>query len=59
MAYDEGLAERIRDVLGEVPVWDEKKMFGGLGFMIGGTWSAGSAVTASWPAWVRTPTRKP
>ena len=36
MAYDEGLAERIREILGEVPVWDEKKMFGGLGFMIAG-----------------------
>lgn len=33
MAYDEGLAERIRDVLGDHPAITEKKMFGGLAFM--------------------------
>lgn len=32
MAYDEGLAERIREVLGRSPV-DEKKMFGGIAFL--------------------------
>ena len=37
MAYDEELAERIRDLLGpELPETVEKKMFGGLGFLIGG-----------------------
>jgi len=37
MAYDEELAERIRDLLGPVlPEAVEKKMFGGLGFLIGG-----------------------
>mgnify|MGYP002621296226 CR=1 FL=1 len=36
MAYDEGLAERIREVLGETPDLTEKKMFGGLAFMLGG-----------------------
>jgi len=37
MAYDEELAERIRDLLGPVlPDTVEKKMFGGLGFLIGG-----------------------
>jgi hypothetical protein len=41
MAYDEGLAERIRDVMGEVAVWDEKKMFGGLGFLIAGNMVCG------------------
>ncbi len=41
MAYDEGLAERIREVLGNVPAWDEKKMFGGLGFMIAGNMVCG------------------
>lgn len=35
MAYDEGLAERIRDVVGTRGVV-EKKMFGGLCFMLRG-----------------------
>jgi TfoX/Sxy family transcriptional regulator of competence genes len=36
MAYDEELADRIRTLLGDVSGLTEKKMFGGLGFMIGG-----------------------
>jgi TfoX/Sxy family transcriptional regulator of competence genes len=36
MAYDEELADRIRAQLGDRPDLTEKKMFGGLGFMIGG-----------------------
>ncbi len=36
MAYDEGLAERIRNVLNDVPDVAEKKMFGGLCFMVSG-----------------------
>jgi hypothetical protein len=36
MAYDEVLAERIRDLLAEEPDVDEKKMFGGLAFLIRG-----------------------
>jgi len=36
MAYDEELAERIRALLGDRADLTEKKMFGGLGFMIGG-----------------------
>ena len=36
MAYDEGLAERLRDVLSEHPNLTEKKMFGGLAFMLNG-----------------------
>ena len=36
MAYDEELAERIRALLGNRAGLTEKKMFGGLGFMIGG-----------------------
>jgi TfoX/Sxy family transcriptional regulator of competence genes len=36
MAYDEALAERIRSLLDAEPALTEKKMFGGLGFMIGG-----------------------
>ncbi len=36
MAYDEDLAERIRALLGDRADLTEQKMFGGLGFMIGG-----------------------
>jgi TfoX/Sxy family transcriptional regulator of competence genes len=36
MAYDEALADRIRDLLAGEPGLSEQKMFGGLGFMIGG-----------------------
>jgi TfoX/Sxy family transcriptional regulator of competence genes len=36
MAYDEELADRIRAQLGSRADLTEKKMFGGLGFMIGG-----------------------
>jgi hypothetical protein len=36
MAYDEALAERIRDSLVGEPALTEKKMFGGLAFLIGG-----------------------
>ena len=35
MAYDEDLAERIRGLLPDVTV-TEKKMFGGLAFLVGG-----------------------
>ena len=36
MAYDENLASRIRELVAAEPRLTEKKMFGGLGFMIGG-----------------------
>ena len=36
MAYDEELADRIRALLGDRPGLTEKKMFGGLAFLIGG-----------------------
>jgi TfoX/Sxy family transcriptional regulator of competence genes len=36
MAYDEELADRIRAQLGDRADLTEKKMFGGLGFMIAG-----------------------
>ncbi len=45
MAYDEALAGRIRALLGERPGLAEKKMFGGLAFLVGGN----MAVAAS--AW--------
>jgi TfoX/Sxy family transcriptional regulator of competence genes len=35
MAYDEALADRIRELLGEADV-TERKMFGGLAFLVGG-----------------------
>lgn len=36
MAYDEGLAELMRGDLGDFGDVDEKRMFGGLCFMLGG-----------------------
>jgi TfoX/Sxy family transcriptional regulator of competence genes len=36
MAYDEQLAARIRELLAGEPDLTEKKMFGGLAFLIGG-----------------------
>jgi TfoX/Sxy family transcriptional regulator of competence genes len=36
MAYDEDLADRIREVVGGEPGVSEKKMFGGLAFLLNG-----------------------
>ncbi len=36
MAYDDALADRIRDLISGEPLLTEQKMFGGLGFMLGG-----------------------
>ena len=36
MAYDEDLANRIRELLAQQPGVDEKPMFGGLAFLVGG-----------------------
>ena len=41
MAYDEDLAERIRDALVGVPEVTERKMFGGIAFMVGGNMAVG------------------
>jgi TfoX/Sxy family transcriptional regulator of competence genes len=41
MAYDELLAVRIRAALGTLPNLDEKKMFGGVCFLIDGNMVAG------------------
>lgn len=41
MAYDEELATRIRGVLAGEPGLVEKKMFGGVGFMIDGNMAVG------------------
>ncbi|MBC6448096.1 TfoX/Sxy family protein [Actinokineospora xionganensis] len=41
MAYDEGLATRVRDLVAELPGMVEKKMFGGLAFLFQGNMSVG------------------
>lgn len=41
MAYDEGLSQRIREILADQSGVIEKKMFGGLAFMINGHMSVG------------------
>src|SRR3954464_383584 len=41
MAYDEDLANRIRELLAGEAAVTEKKMFGGLAFLIGGNMSVG------------------
>ena len=41
MAYDEGLAQRIREELSTEQGLDEKKMFGGIGFLIDGNMACG------------------
>jgi TfoX/Sxy family transcriptional regulator of competence genes len=41
MAYDEQLAERIRGVLGDDPGIGERKMFGGVAFLLDGNMFVG------------------
>jgi TfoX/Sxy family transcriptional regulator of competence genes len=41
MAYDEGLAQRIRELLKDMPGLVEKKMFGGVGYMLHGNMACG------------------
>ena len=41
MAYDEGLAERVRNHLAGVDGVCEKEMFGGVGFMVNGNMACG------------------
>jgi hypothetical protein len=43
MAYDEDLANRIRELLADEPGVVEKKMFGGLAFLIGGNMSVSAS----------------
>ncbi len=42
MAYDPALADRIRDLLADTPGLVEKKMFGGIGWTIGGHMACGA-----------------
>lgn len=39
MAYDEELAARVRALIGDEPAVTEKRMFGGLAFLVGGNMS--------------------
>jgi TfoX/Sxy family transcriptional regulator of competence genes len=41
MAFDEALADRIRDVLASRPDLTERKMFGGIAFMLAGNMAVG------------------
>jgi TfoX/Sxy family transcriptional regulator of competence genes len=41
MAFDEELAGRVREVLAPRPELSERKMFGGIAFMIGGNMAVG------------------
>lgn len=43
MSFDEGLAERVRQLLTDTDAVTEKKMFGGLAFMIRGNMCCGVA----------------
>ena len=43
MAYDEALAARIRVLVGDAPDVTEKKMFGGLAFLVGGNMAIGAS----------------
>jgi len=41
MPYDEGLAQRVREILEEEPEFGEKKMFGGICFLLFGNMVCG------------------
>jgi TfoX/Sxy family transcriptional regulator of competence genes len=41
LAYDEGLAERVRGLLDEQPAVTERRMFGGLAFLVRGHMAVG------------------
>ena len=43
MAYDEDLANRIRELIGTEPGLTEKQMFGGLAFLINGNMSVSAS----------------
>jgi TfoX/Sxy family transcriptional regulator of competence genes len=45
MAYDLGLADRVRRILGGVTEFEERKMFGGLSFMVNGHMCCGVVKT--------------
>jgi TfoX/Sxy family transcriptional regulator of competence genes len=41
MAYDEALAARVQEALGDNPEISERKMFGGIAFMLSGNMAVG------------------
>lgn len=41
MAFDEGLVQRVTELLADNPYTTEKKMFGGMGFIISGNMCVG------------------
>lgn len=41
MAYDEGLATRVRELVGDEPGLAEKRMFGGLAMLVNGNMAVG------------------
>jgi hypothetical protein len=41
MAYDEGLAQRVTELLEEKPGFNEKKMFGGVCYLLNGNMACG------------------
>lgn len=41
MTYDEGLAQRVREAIGDREDLEEKRMFGGICFMVNGHMSCG------------------
>jgi hypothetical protein len=43
VAYDEDLANRIRELIASEPALTEKRMFGGLAFLIGGNMSVSAS----------------
>ena len=51
MAYDEALAERIREVLADSADVTERKMFGGLAFLVRGHMVCGVTHDDSCSAW--------
>ena len=48
MAYDEDLADRIRELIASEDGYTEQKMFGGIGFMIDGHMAVGGQ-RRGWP----------
>ena len=45
MALDEEFADRVREVIALRDGWTERKMFGGIGFMLGGNMACGVTST--------------
>ena len=41
MAFDEALAARVRERASREPGWSERRMFGGVAFMVGGNLAVG------------------